>query len=163
MVQHLPLGLGRSTPQVPPRGSPDSHSSKTVPSAHDKLELGSGLMTDWLGGCRRGRRMEDGRVGGMGGVVRLGLRCSADRHAYTVHIALRTSPKIHVQMNVSLNKDKPQSAGKSGKLIESRGHKSGPIPSARALWKPVLPHKQYSPPPGPTRRKQASDRSQRAS
>lgn len=44
----------------------------------------------------------------MGGVYRLGagMPCT---HAQ-VHIALRTSLKIHVQLNASLNKRKPQSA-----------------------------------------------------
>lgn len=44
----------------------------------------------------------------MGGVCRLGA--GIPRTHAQVHIALKTSPKIHVKWNASLNKRKPQSA-----------------------------------------------------
>lgn len=62
----------------------------------------------------------------MGGVC--GLGAGMPRTHTQVHIALRTSLKIHVQLNASLNKRKPQSAvweplGKSGKRAGCVNHK----------------------------------------
>lgn len=67
-----------------------------------KLGLGPGLKTDWLEGWLQ-ERPEPRRSGEeWEECVRLGagMPCT---HAQ-VHIALRTSLKIHVQLNASLNK-----------------------------------------------------------
>lgn len=75
----------------------------------------------------------------MGGVYRLGAGMPST-HAQ-VHIALRTSLKIHVQLNASLNKRKPQSA--AWEPMEKAG--SGRVATVTSLvpLPPQLPCRDY--------------------
>lgn len=148
MVHILALGLVVSTLRPHPLGHLTLLQPSRLPAETQllgKLGLGPGLKTDWLKGYRK-----DWSPGGMGGVCRLGA--GTPRIHAQVHIALRTSLKIHVQLNASLNKRKPpQSAvwahtkksGKTGGSRETqvRSH-SLPKCSEEELG---LPYKEYFP------------------